>query len=218
MSEDAMKTLILLNQSIGNEILIAMPFFDQSEEWSLLNFLKYLDSVKSLDDRSEAHHKYKLLLNSIKDNKEMSEEKRKKAKQALLTYESTNESHSSEIREFWLRISLNEKATKKDNLMRLRSDFEIGENTEEMVDWQRINLYGHPTKTLPTFLMVMTFPRMTTFSMTTFSMATTFPMMATFPIITMMAFLMGLNQRKLLINEKMRPKETYLHAKRQKRA
>ncbi|GET67140.1 hypothetical protein GLOIN_2v833580 [Rhizophagus irregularis DAOM 181602=DAOM 197198] len=113
-----------------------MPFFDQSEEWSLLNFLKYLDSVKSLDDRSEAHHK-------------------KKAKQALLTYESTNESHSSEIREFWLRISLNEKATKstkriidqinivqdeasdilvlckRDNLMRLRSDFEIGENTEE---------------------------------------------------------------------------------------
>ncbi|PKK76050.1 hypothetical protein RhiirC2_197302 [Rhizophagus irregularis] len=123
--------------------------------------------------------------------------------------------------------------------MRLRSDFEIGENTEEdgglakvyttenhqfyyvllskiykiRILFEGINLYGHSTKTLLTFLMVMTFPKMMTFSM-----ATTFPMMATFLIITIMAFLMGLNQRKLLINEKMKPKETYLHAKRQKKA
>ncbi|CAG8625945.1 6290_t:CDS:2, partial [Acaulospora colombiana] len=69
------------------------------EEWCLLNFLKYLDSGKSLDDRSEAHQKYKLLLNSIKDNKEMSEEKRKKAEQALLTYESKEEGVSVEAEE-----------------------------------------------------------------------------------------------------------------------
>ncbi|UZN98772.1 uncharacterized protein OCT59_000058 [Rhizophagus irregularis] len=121
MSEDAYTS----ESKYWEQNFIAMPFFDQSEEWSLLNFLKNVGR------------------------------KRKKAKQALLTYESTNESHSSEIREFWLRISLNEKATKstkriidqinivqdeasdilvlckRDNLMRLRSDFEIGENTEE---------------------------------------------------------------------------------------
>ncbi|PKC59547.1 hypothetical protein RhiirA1_426833 [Rhizophagus irregularis] len=74
MSEDAYTS----ESKYWEQNFIAMPFFDQSEEWSLLNFLKYLDSVKSLDDRSEAHHKYKLLLNSIKDNKEMSEEKEKR--------------------------------------------------------------------------------------------------------------------------------------------
>ncbi|CAB5210903.1 unnamed protein product [Rhizophagus irregularis] len=88
MSEDAYTS----ESKYWEQNFIAMPFFDQSEEWSLLNFLKNV------------------------------RRKRKKAKQALLTYESTNESHSSEIREFWLRISLNEKATK---------NFEIGENTEE---------------------------------------------------------------------------------------
>ncbi|CAI2189332.1 9979_t:CDS:10 [Funneliformis geosporum] len=132
---------------------IAMLFFVQSEDWSLLNFLKYLDSVKSLDDRSEAHHKYKLLLNSIKDNKEMSEEKRKKAEQAL-----------GKRKECWLRLKnpaievvgtrarlrlknlcrggrctsglfLDEASdvlvlSKRDNLRRLRSDFEIGDNIE----------------------------------------------------------------------------------------
>jgi len=45
--------------------------------------------LESLSDCSEAHHKYKLLLTGIKDDKEMSKEKRKKAKQALLVYEST---------------------------------------------------------------------------------------------------------------------------------
>ncbi|EXX74315.1 hypothetical protein RirG_052240 [Rhizophagus irregularis DAOM 197198w] len=72
MSEDAYTS----ESKYWEQNFIAMPFFDQSEEWSLLNFLKYLDSVKSLDDRSEAHHKNV-------------GRKRKKAKQALLTYEST---------------------------------------------------------------------------------------------------------------------------------
>ena len=53
----------------------AMLFFDKSEEWSLLNFLKYLDSMESLDNRSEAYHKYKLFLNNISNNKEMSKKK-----------------------------------------------------------------------------------------------------------------------------------------------
>ncbi|CAG8586153.1 15881_t:CDS:2 [Funneliformis caledonium] len=124
---------------------IAMLFFDQSEDWSLLNFLKYLDSVKSLDDRSEAHHKYKILLNSIKDNKEMSEEKRKKAEQALLTYESTVEAEKPPSRQKatksteriidQINIVQDEASdvlvlSKRDNLRRLRSDFEIGDNTE----------------------------------------------------------------------------------------
>ncbi|CAG8803110.1 7836_t:CDS:2, partial [Racocetra fulgida] len=57
-----------------------------------------------------------LLLTSIKDDKEVSKEKRKKAEQALLVYESTNESRSSEIKEFWrernLRIVLKEKTVR----------------------------------------------------------------------------------------------------------
>ncbi|CAG8698669.1 29976_t:CDS:10 [Racocetra persica] len=105
----------------------AMEFFERSEEWSLLHFLKYLDSVESLNDCSEAHHKYKLLLTSIKDDKEVSKEKRKKAEQALGRRKEcrlrlknpaieVNESRSSEIKEFWrernLRIVLKEKTVR----------------------------------------------------------------------------------------------------------
>ncbi|CAG8522125.1 2525_t:CDS:10 [Cetraspora pellucida] len=79
-----------------------MEFFERSEEWSLLNFLKYLDSVESLSDCSEVHHKYKLLLTSIKGIKDDKE----------------NEFHSFEIKEFWqernLRIVLKEKTVKRD--------------------------------------------------------------------------------------------------------
>src|SRR5688572_9244535 len=65
----------------------AILFFDQSEEWSLLNFLKYLDSINDLRDSSEPHRKYGIILNGIKNDEHVSQEKREKAEQALLTYE-----------------------------------------------------------------------------------------------------------------------------------
>lgn len=64
----------------------AMVFFDQSEEWSLLNFLKYLDSLKNLYDCSEAHRKYGIILNGMANDENVSQEKRSKAKLALLTF------------------------------------------------------------------------------------------------------------------------------------
>ena len=65
----------------------AMLFFDQSEEWSLLNFIKYLDSIESLRDGSELHRKYGIILNGIKNDENESQKKRERAEQALSTYE-----------------------------------------------------------------------------------------------------------------------------------
>lgn len=64
-----------------------MLFFDQSEEWSLLNFIKYLDSIESLRDSSEPHRKYGIILNGIKNDENESQKKRERVEQALSTYE-----------------------------------------------------------------------------------------------------------------------------------
>jgi hypothetical protein len=73
-------------RSISERNHLAMTYFDQSEEWSLLNFLKYLDSLKELHDCSEAHRKYGIILNGLVNDERMSQEKRKKAKLALLKF------------------------------------------------------------------------------------------------------------------------------------
>ncbi|POG62001.1 hypothetical protein GLOIN_2v1785866 [Rhizophagus irregularis DAOM 181602=DAOM 197198] len=93
----------------------AMLFFDQSEEWSLLNFIKYLDSIESLRDSSEPHRKYGIILNGIKNDENESQKKRERAEQALSTYEGT-----SDI------LVLG----KRDNLRRLKSDLGVGDNIE----------------------------------------------------------------------------------------
>ncbi|CAG8750549.1 11944_t:CDS:2, partial [Rhizophagus irregularis] len=107
----------------------AMLFFDQSEEWSLLNFIKYLDSIESLRDSSEPHRKYGIILNGIKNDENESQKKRERAEQALekCLVESDNpaieldEKRSSEIQEFWqqkkLQISLKEKTIKSTERM-----------------------------------------------------------------------------------------------------
>ncbi|GBC29988.2 hypothetical protein GLOIN_2v1840269 [Rhizophagus irregularis DAOM 181602=DAOM 197198] len=106
-----------------------MLFFDQSEEWSLLNFIKYLDSIESLRDSSEPHRKYGIILNGIKNDENESQKKRERAEQALekCLVESDNpaieldEKRSSEIQEFWqqkkLQISLKEKTIKSTERM-----------------------------------------------------------------------------------------------------
>ncbi|CAG8717575.1 17507_t:CDS:10, partial [Acaulospora morrowiae] len=107
-----------------------MLFFDQSEEWSLLNFLKYLDSIKSLRDSSEPHRKYGIILNGIKNDKNVSQKKGKELNkhcQHTREVESEippssrrDEKRSSEVREFWQeknQISLREKTIKSTERM-----------------------------------------------------------------------------------------------------
>ncbi|CAG8544017.1 7420_t:CDS:2 [Funneliformis mosseae] len=119
-----------------------MLFFNQSEEWSLLNFIKYLDSIESLRDSSELHRKYKNL-NGIKNDENKSQKKRKRAEQCLVESDNPaielvdtmmlgqvqnttvelegDEKRSPEIQEFWqqkkLQISLKEKTIKSTERM-----------------------------------------------------------------------------------------------------
>ncbi|GBC29859.2 hypothetical protein GLOIN_2v1785866 [Rhizophagus irregularis DAOM 181602=DAOM 197198] len=110
-----------------------MLFFDQSEEWSLLNFIKYLDSIESLRDSSEPHRKYGIILNGIKNDENESQKKRERAEQALEKYLVESDNPAIELDEASDILVLG----KRDNLRRLKSD--LGTKSPMMISCLPVN-------------------------------------------------------------------------------